>query len=189
MFVCKYCNRQLKNSSGLTQHAICCKLNPDRIIKTNSLKNKPGRIQSKETKEKLSKIAKERNLGGYRKGSGRGKSGWYKNFFCDSSWELAYLIYHLDHNIEIKRNYERFEYIFEGKIKNYIPDFIVNNELIEIKGYNSSEWQVKLTTVRNIKVLYKNDIKPYLEYVTSKYGKNFIELYGKVPESGLSERS
>lgn len=27
--------------------------------------------------------------GGYRKGSGRGKKGRYKGYWCDSSWELA----------------------------------------------------------------------------------------------------
>jgi len=55
--------------------------------------------QTEKTKEKLSKIAKDRGLGGYQKKSGRGKWGWYKGFWCDSSYELAYVIYNLDHNI------------------------------------------------------------------------------------------
>lgn len=41
---------------------------------------------------------------GPKRGGGRGKSGWYKGFWCDSSWELAFLIYHLEHEIPISRN-------------------------------------------------------------------------------------
>jgi len=37
--------------------------------------------------------------GGKRIGSGRGKSGWYKGYWCDSSWELAYVIYNIDHDV------------------------------------------------------------------------------------------
>ncbi|MEI7942893.1 MAG: hypothetical protein WCH76_06985 [Candidatus Riflemargulisbacteria bacterium] len=42
--------------------------------------------------------------GGYRRKSGRGKHGWYKGIWCDSSWELAWVMYHLDHGIPFERN-------------------------------------------------------------------------------------
>lgn len=45
-----------------------------------------------------------KSMGGYRKGSGVGKSGWYNGIYCDSSWELAYVIYHIDNNLPIIRN-------------------------------------------------------------------------------------
>lgn len=51
-----------------------------------------GHPQSEETKRKMSETCKI-NAGGYRPGSGIGKQGWYKNYWCDSSWELAYVIY------------------------------------------------------------------------------------------------
>jgi hypothetical protein len=70
-----------------------------------SISNKgKSHSHTEETKQKLSKVAKERNLGGYVKGSGRGKKGWYKGIFCDSSWELAFVIFCLETNKKIKRN-------------------------------------------------------------------------------------
>ena len=42
--------------------------------------------------------------GGMRIGAGRAKSGWYKGIFCNSSYELAWVIYSLDNNVKFKRN-------------------------------------------------------------------------------------
>ena len=128
------------------------------------------RIEKITTKAKL-------NNGGYRQGSGRGKKGWYKGFFCDSSWELAYVIYCLEHNIDIKRNTEKRTYTYKDRIKNYIPDFIVEGEIIEIKGYKSEEWLAKLSANPDVKVLYEKDLQPILDYVIMRYSKKFIELY------------
>ena len=117
--------------------------------------------------------------GGYRMNSGRGKKGWYKGIFCDSSWELAFVIWNIENNKPIERCKEKREYIFKGEKHIYIPDFIVEDEVVEIKGYSSKQWEEKIKQNPDIKVLYKNDIKPYLDYVISKYGKNFISLYEK----------
>jgi len=117
-------------------------------------------------------------LGGYIKGSGRGKQGWYKGYWCDSSWELAYIIYHLDHNIPIERNKEKFNYEFNGKHFAYHPDFIVAGELVEVKGYWTSQNHAKIDQCpKKISVVDKEGIKPYLNYAIEKYGKNYISLY------------
>jgi len=119
------------------------------------------------------------NAGGYREGSGRGESGWYKGYYCDSSWELAFVIFNLDHNIYFERNTEKFKYEFEDKINYYMPDFILEDgSYLEIKGYKSKQWLAKLEQFdRNISVLYKNDMKKYFDYIYAKYGKNYIEMY------------
>jgi hypothetical protein len=132
---------------------------------------------SNETKTKLSRIAKERKLGGYVKGSGRGKKGWYKGIFCDSSWELAYVIYCLDHNISICRNTEKRTYVWENKEYNYLPDFVVEGKLIEIKGWRTPIWEAKLASNKDVTVLYENDLKHVFNYVVDKYSKNFINMY------------
>jgi len=134
---------------------------------------------SQETKNKLSKVAKERKIGGYIRGSGRGKKGWYKGYFCDSSWELAYVIYCLDHNISIKRNTKKRQYIWNNKVKNYIPDFLVEGKLIEIKGYKTKKWLAKLSANRDVEILYEKEMRPILSYVKDNYGKDFIRLYEK----------
>lgn len=116
--------------------------------------------------------------GGYRRGSGRGKKGWYKGYWCDSSWELAWVIYQLEHNVKFERNVEKFEYFVEDKKHNYIPDFKIENVYIEIKGYDSDVWQNKLEQFpHKLDILYENEMEPIFKYVHSKYGKNFVKLY------------
>jgi hypothetical protein len=123
--------------------------------------------------------------GGMRIGAGRAKSGWYKGIFCNSSYELAWVIYSLDNNVKFKRNTKGFEYLnTEGYISNYYPDFYIENEetYIEIKGYKEKEFENKQKYfTEKILVVDKNKIKPIINYVESKYGKNFIELYERNP--------
>jgi hypothetical protein len=119
------------------------------------------------------------NSGGYRKGSGVGKKGWYKGYWCDSSYELVWVIYQLDHNLPFERNRKKFPYVYENKIRNYTPDFIQNGYLIEIKGYVNEQVRAKIKSVPNLKLLFKKDLKNEFEYVLSIYGKDFIKLYEK----------
>ena len=133
-----------------------------------------GRLYcSKECKHKYL----SEHTGGYREGSGRGKQGWYKGIHCDSSWELAYLVYHLDHNLYIERCKEKRYYVWNNKQHTYYPDFITDDGIIEIKGYSTDQWKSKEEQNSDVKVLYKNEIKPYLDYVTNTYGTDFIKLY------------
>ena len=119
-------------------------------------------------------------IGGYREGSGRSISGYYRGIFCGSTYELVFLIYCLDKNVSIKR----FNKQLKGESLTYIPDFIIDNkELIEIKGFdnkNITNKKIELAKSFNytIKVLYKEDLKPYFEYVQNTYKtKKFYELY------------
>lgn len=120
-------------------------------------------------------LYRKKPIGGYRKGSGRSKSGWYKNNWCDSTYELAYVIYNLDHNIIFKRNKETFKYIYEEKEYNYLPDFIENCKYIEIKGFKTKQWEEKekqFPKDKVLKVLYKDDLKNVFKYVFEKYNVN-----------------
>lgn len=122
---CKYCNRECKNKNSLIQHEIRCKLNPNRIFIDGSKhshpawnkgltkesdarvlkyskacserrRGKPGCPQSPEAKEKLSKIAKERQFGGFNM---RNAGIYYNGVKLDSSYEVR-LAENLDqHNI------------------------------------------------------------------------------------------
>lgn len=205
MFVCQYCSeKKYEKILSLRNHERCCKSNPNRILSSLSKYNKEHNVKSsfrteigkrlsgrykrgeliphstphtEKTKQRLSEVAKERKIGGYVQGSGRGKKGWYKGFFCDSSWELAYVIYCLDHNIDIKRNTEKRQYVWNGKVKNYIPDFIVEGITIEVKGYKTKQWLAKLEANPDVQVLYEKDLKPIFTYVISEYGKDFTSLY------------
>ena len=129
-------------------------------------------LRRKKISETMSKNPK---CGGYRKGSGRGKKGWYKGIFCDSSWELAFVYFHLEHNLKIERCKETRTYIYNGVKHKYLPDFVTNNGIFEIKGFVTKQSEEKSKQNPDIKVLYYKDIKPYLEFVTNKFGKKFYE--------------
>jgi hypothetical protein len=206
MNVCEYCERSFSNRGGLCSHEPYCKDNPDKIHRkrasnagakkgcipwnkgkkgvqvawnkgTTGISGGRASTPDKENLRKKRISESMKKFGGYRKGSGRGKKGWYKEFFCDSSWELAYVIYCLDHSIKIERNTKKLKYVFDGKERTYIPDFLVNQNLIEIKGFRTQQWDAKLKHNPEVKVLYKDDMKPILEYVESTYGRDFIRMY------------
>lgn len=163
--ICPICNKIIPYERR--KRKTCCK-ECEHLLKINNGKNH-----------------KNLKLGGYVPNSCRGKCGYYKGIYCDSTYELVYLIYCLDHNIDIKRCEETFEYEYEGKIHTYHPDFVVNNELIEIKNYYRELNDIKLQAVNKpIKILYYDDLCDIFEYVSKTYNKkysrhsnNFYELY------------
>ena len=116
------------------------------------------------------KIIQAKN-GGYKKHSRKGNAGYYKGIYCDSTYELIFLIYCLDHNILIKRNKKYFLYNYNNKVHKYYPDFIINNRmLIEIKNFYSDIVEAKLkATTDPIKVLYGKDLIKIAKYVSNKY--------------------
>lgn len=148
---CKCCGKEIKYI-GAKNHKIYC---------------------SKECKHKwLSE-----HTGGYRIGSGHSKSGWYKGIRCDSTWELAFLIYHLDNNLYIERCKEQRKYIWKDKEHIYYPDFITDKGIIEIKGYKTKQSEEKRKQNPDIINIFEEDIKFYLDYIKEKYNKPLIELY------------
>lgn len=126
-----------------------------------------------------------KECGGYRKGSGRGKQGRYKGIWCDSSWELAWVIYHLDNNIKFEKNWKKFEYTYKKKKRYYMPDFylVEDKKYIEIKGRRNFDDLDDINKIKIIKfketldVLYEQDIKKYIDYVEEKYGKDYVKMY------------
>lgn len=122
---------------------------------------------------------RKQTKGGLRKGSGRGKSGWYKGYWCDSSYELAWVIYNLEHNIKFERNITTYKYWYKDKEYSYYPDFIKDGELIEIKGFLREKDNAKFSAVKDNKllILFEKDLKTELGYVISKYGVDYIRLY------------
>lgn len=120
-------------------------------------------------------------IGGYRKGSGRSKSGYYKGIYCGSTYELCWVIYNLDHKIEFTR--------FPGKLEKdgivYYPDFLLSDgkTIVETKGYEKQDSVDKKTNVAEsfgytVKVLREVDLQYAFLYVHETYKtKKFYELY------------
>lgn len=145
----------------------------------NNSNYKPGAI------EKHRKTALQNILSGRVApiGHSRAKHGWYKGIHCDSSWELAYLIYCFEHNISIIRNKSGFYYCYEGKTHFYFPDFYLSDidTYVEIKGYLDARALTKQEQFsKHLITLYQKDLVDVLSYVESKYGKDFIKLYENI---------
>ena len=136
-----------------------------------------GKKLTEEHKEKLRKALK-----GYCPNNrpGIGNGGWYKGYYCYSSWELAFVIYNLEHNIKFERNTKAFDYInTNNEVHKYYPDFIIENgDYVEIKGYETENDKLKINSFKEpLIVLRLKELTPYLDYVINKYGRNFINLY------------
>ena len=148
---------------------------------SEKLKENPKGFRSKEyinsDDHKAASARGGRKSGGYRERSGRGISGYYKGIYCQSSWELAFVIYCVDHNLDIQRSNEVRKYLYEGKEKRYFPDFNVGDKIVEVKGYVTEEVKAKQAFNKDIILYDKNKMQPILDYVISSYGKNYVELY------------
>lgn len=123
--------------------------------------------------------------------SGNAKYGMYHGIHCDSSWELAFLIYCLDHNIPVERNTESFPYTYDGETHQYYPDFKSHNTYYEVKNYSTPVVQAKCEQFprdKHLKLLMKNEMKPYLDYVIKVYGKNFAEMYDRDKPSWMDKQ-
>ena len=117
--------------------------------------------------------------GGYRPGSGRAKTGYYKGIYCGSTYELMWVIYSIDNNIEFKR----FDTFLEHDGIKYYPDFLIGKDIIEIKGYENQKSVNKKTAVANLHgykviLLRKDDLQIQFDWVKNNYKfSNVEELY------------
>lgn len=159
---------------GLAKHYSVCintisnlKLKTRNVADANRLKAKDISF-STETLQKLSRLAKERNLGGYRPHPNRGER--YKDIWFDSKWEV-YVAKSLDeNNIIWSRPTKGF--VWTDNNKKYYPDFYLteydvyldpkNDYLIKKDENKISEAQKR----NNIKVLVLT--KDQLDWSTIK---------------------
>ena len=140
-----------------------------------SIEDRYGKEKANEIKEKASKRMKGSNNHMFGKpspiGSGNGWSGWYKGYYFRSLLELSYLVYLIDNNIKFEHaEHKKYavKYLnFEGKERNYFPDFYIfeNDEIIEIKPKhlvnsvdNSAKFLAARSKYKNFKVITEDDI-------------------------------
>lgn len=112
---------------------------------------------------------------------GYGKSGWYKGIWCESSWELAWVIFHLEHKTPFTRCSDIFKcFDKEGIEREYHPDFKCLGYWIEIKGWETEKWKLKASQFpypEKLVVLRQKDLTEIFTYVLDKYGSNYTDLY------------
>lgn len=204
LLLCKFCKRETLSTSGNTRHQKHCHANPDRVPnnatfgmlgKSHSTESKllisaksTGTARTAEREElrkaRISRAMKSNGAGGYREGSGRGKKGIYKGIYCDSSWELAFVLWCELKGRSVKRARKRFKYVFEGREREYLPDFRYKTsqgewKYLEIKGFKSEQWLAKKKAFpHELLVIGKRVIsEQILPLVIKVYGKDFIRVY------------
>ena len=121
----------------------------------------------------------------------------YKGINFDSSWELAVYIWLVDHKVDFEYQPAEPELAytdFDGSTKRYCPDFKIMGQLVEIKGDNffdkqgnpklgKYDWRAKFQCMldNNVEVWTFRIIKPFIKYVESKYGKDYMKQFRKKP--------
>lgn len=104
---------------------------------------------------------------------GRGRQGYYKGIYCNSIYELVFVIYNLDLNKNIKRCVNTYFYKYKNLLKRYTPDFIIENQIYEIKGWHTFLVDIKLQAAEKqgavIKLLYEKDLEQMFNYVVRTY--------------------
>ena len=93
---------------------------------------------------------------------------------------MAFLVYYIEHNLNVERCKEEREYLFNNEKHFYYPDFITDEGIIEVKGRIDKKAIEKHKQNADVIVYDKYKMKPILEYVSNKYGKEFWKvLYDK----------
>lgn len=139
-----------------------------------------GKFHTEESKKKISQKQLELNHGNNPRRS-HGKSGWYDGIYFMSRYEIAYYIYMRDMNYNIRRCDKSFTYYWDGKEHHYTPDFIVDDTIVELKGFEHPADLAKYKVVENLSVLYYEDIKHCFTYVKNKYNvKDVADMYSRL---------
>lgn len=153
-------SKKLKRTQKTLLNCFVCNNTFEHVRKNTMTCSKECLNQIKSSRIKQNKICM---AGGYRKGSGRGKGGWYESkiaglVYLDSTYELNYAIYLDNQNIKWERNTKHFYYTEKNY---YIPDFylIEENLYVETKGFSTEKDKLKWQAVPNLKVLFKKDLQ------------------------------
>lgn len=115
----------------------------------------------------------------------RNKRYTYQGIQFDSSWELAFYIYCIDHGYSISREPTYFEYTsIDGKPHKYVVDFLVNGVFYEVKSNylmesltKSFPEKLKCIMDNNVTIIGNKDIKKYIIYVEQTYGKLYLSQF------------
>jgi len=188
-----YIQRSLQaQKTFMKKYGVSCSLNsPEIMEKTKeTLQNKYGVNHPMK-----SNIVKNKIIEAYGQ-IGRVKGYTYNDIHFDSSWELAMYIWLTDNkkSFMYHPNFP-FTYIGDDNLEHEgYPDFLIEGKFYEIKGsqffneshepynkYNGKFWWGKYEALKknNITILEQNDIKPYLEYIKTTYGKHYLKSFKK----------
>lgn len=195
---------QSKNNKDKTKYTLLKKYNVEYIGQVKEIRNKASKARKKHKKSILLKMEKTclqkygvRHFAQSKEAHKHHKSRYfYDNEYFDSSWELAFYIYCKDNNLNIIRNYDSFDYLYNNKTYKYFPDFKIDKKYIEIKGlqffenkdttkkminpYNSllnEKFEAKHQCMIKNNIIIITDIKKYLSYIKNRYSLDYLNKF------------
>jgi hypothetical protein len=132
--------------------------------------NSKKQVWSKESKKKLSESmlkAVEKNPESYTKNNvcGRVKHGEYNGVKLKGSWELKTAQWLDSQGLKWIHEDGPFPYVWEGKNKNYFPDFFLeeHNLYLEVKGYKTERDKAKWNQFPHVLLIIDKDIIHHLD--------------------------
>lgn len=126
--------------------------------------------------------------GGYREGSGRSKSGRYRGIFCGSTYELIFLVFHLEHKIPIIRCRIVLSYVYGSRTRSYHPDFEVGGRMVEVKGYMNEQAKAKHDQNPEVVLVGRSEIE-FMKQATSLKGKTLAQLISTYDKKMLTRKT
>jgi len=115
------------------------------------------------------------------------------------------MIFHIwlkDNNIcFVYQPNEGIQYEYNGKTHMYMPDFKVNEQLVEIKGSHlvkeDGTWQCpydhkmdgqaeakhQCALKNNVRIMYEDEYQKFIKYVEDKYGRTYLKQFKNIKSS------
>jgi len=174
MSQCKFCGKEFEPRK-IGGHTTGCDMNPKKpLTKEKILSKQIGRPLSEKHRASIaSTVSKRIESDSWHLSFSKSRTHEYKGVKFHGLWEVKFAMNLDDKNVEWRRPTEKFQYIFEGKTRNYTPDFWVPEleSYVEIKGYTTlkdeakwSQFPLKLIVLKgedliHLGILADNEVK------------------------------
>lgn len=145
---CKYCDKDFfNNGRKLGGHLTWCLKNPKRKSTIDKIKTRQlGRALTSEWREAIAKTVNEKIVQGkWHNSFAKCRKHSYKDSLFDGTWEVLLAKWFDLNQIPWIRNKKSFQYVFENKKRNYVPDFYLPyiDCYVEVKGWKTKKDDAK----------------------------------------------
>lgn len=102
----------------------------------------------------------------------QGYKGMARGIKFDSLWEFIFFLYQTEHEgAVVERNTsESMDYIDDtGKPCRFYPDFVVNGEYVEVKGWLRPKDRCKMDQCWQVRFVFGDEIKPMIAWLNQHH--------------------
>ena len=143
---CKFCQKEFEPRK-IGGHTVGCDMNPKKASTREKIRSKQvGRPLSEKHRINIkNSVNKKIESDNWHLSFSKSRTHVYKGVKFHGLWEVKFAMNLDDKNVEWRRPTEKFQYTFEGKTRNYTPDFWIPelDSYVEIKGYTTPKDEAK----------------------------------------------